>query len=519
VRFRDVLGLALAALFRQKVRTTLTTLGVVLAAIVLVASLSARVGIQDTIIREYSRLGDLRRIEVRPNYASVKVHVPARVTTIRGSMSEARRQRLRQQAVARWPETEGQVSRPRAILDRACLETLAKLDGVRAVEPALVHQCLVSRKGKTERALTTAAPPGDPNYKDRLLAGTFFASANARAVVVSEYLLYQLGVADDADLAAVIGTKLRLEYRTSRPIPLLLLALEADTTQATVAEEQALQKVLDRLPQAVAKLDDLTAEERAIALRLLRPPKKAPEVKETVVTAELTICGVLQLAEEPRQGFRWNPAVLNPDLIVPTRTAKELYFRLPQAREHGFALVSVQVAELEDVERVSKQIDALGFQARSLTNFVRREQFTYLLVCSAMTVIAVVALLVAALGIINTMLMSVLERVREIGVMKAVGARDGHIQLMFLVEGALVGLIGGLLGLLLAWSGSFPGDAWVRATVESGLQVKLQESVFVFPWWLVVGAPLSTCLVTTVAAYYPARRAARVNPIRALRHE
>src|SRR5262249_42083794 len=99
------------------------------------------------------------------------------------------------------------------------------------------------------------------------------------------------------------------------------------------------------------------------------------------------------------------------------------------------------------------------------------------------------------------------------------GARDGHIQLIFLVEGGLVGLVGGLLGLLLAWAGSFPGDTWVRSVVESGLSIKLENSIFAFPWWLVAGGPAFACLVTTLAARYPARRAARVDPVKALRHD
>jgi putative ABC transport system permease protein len=136
-----------------------------------------------------------------------------------------------------------------------------------------------------------------------------------------------------------------------------------------------------------------------------------------------------------------------------------------------------------------------------------------------MTLIALVALLVAALGITNTMLMGVLERVREIGIMKAVGARDADIRRAFLMEGALVGLVGGLLGLALARVASVPGDAWVRASVEQRLAVKLTESLFVFPPWLVLGAPLFACLVTTLAAYYPARRAAALNPVAALRYE
>jgi putative ABC transport system permease protein len=75
--------------------------------------------------------------------------------------------------------------------------------------------------------------------------------------------------------------------------------------------------------------------------------------------------------------------------------------------------------------------------------------------------VALVALLVSSLGIANTMLMSVLERLREIGIMKAVGAANWQLQVLYVIEGGLIGLIGGLLGLVLAWLISFPGDALV----------------------------------------------------------
>jgi putative ABC transport system permease protein len=90
---------------------------------------------------------------------------------------------------------------------------------------------------------------------------------------------------------------------------------------------------------------------------------------------------------------------------------------------------------------------------------------------------------------------------------------------MFLLEGALIGLFGGVLGLLLGWAASFPGDAWVRATVSRDLKIELKESLFVFPPWLVLSVVLFAVLVTTLAAVYPARRAAKVNPVTALRYE
>src|SRR5205807_9908608 len=142
-------------------------------------------------------------------------------------------------------------------------------------------------------------------------------------------------------------------------------------------------------------------------------------------------------------------------------------------REQGYRRATVEVDDADHVKEVSAQISALGIGTRSLIEHIEREQFTYLLVFASMTIVAVIALLVAAIGIANTMLMSVLERVREIGIMKAVGARDHHIQAIFLVEGLLVGVVGSLLGLLLGWASSFPADSWVRATVSARLSINL----------------------------------------------
>jgi len=131
--------------------------------------------------------------------------------------------------------------------------------------------------------------------------------------------------------------------------------------------------------------------------------------------------------------------------------------------------------------------------------------------------LAVVALMVAALGITNTMLMSVLERTHEIGVMKAVGARQGELMLMFLVEGLVIGVGGRAGGLAAAWLLSFPGDALARHLMSAGCRCgwtsRCSSSRPGWRWarrcWC---APL-----TTLAAVMPARRAARIDPIEALR--
>jgi putative ABC transport system permease protein len=137
-----------------------------------------------------------------------------------------------------------------------------------------------------------------------------------------------------------------------------------------------------------------------------------------------------------------------------------------------------------------------------------------------MDFVALLALSVACLGIMNTMFTAVLERTKEIGVMKAVGAKDRHVMVMFLVEGALIGLVGGWLGVLIGWLVSFPGDnVALRLIREQEPNMPQPETVFRYPLWLVFGAPAFAVLVTTLAGLLPARRAARVEPVVALRAE
>jgi putative ABC transport system permease protein len=83
----------------------------------------------------------------------------------------------------------------------------------------------------------------------------------------------------------------------------------------------------------------------------------------------------------------------------------------------------------------------------------------------------------------------------------------------------LVGIFGGGLGLLSAWGASYPGDAWVRSIVSRDLKIDLKETIFVFPPWVILAVIAFAVIVTTLAAVYPARRAAKIDPIAALRHE
>jgi putative ABC transport system permease protein len=127
------------------------------------------------------------------------------------------------------------------------------------------------------------------------------------------------------------------------------------------------------------------------------------------------------------------------------------------------------------------------------------------------------ALVVASLGIINTLVMAILERRREIGVLKALGAADRDIRRLFFVEAAVMGLLGGICGVALGWA--------IGRAMNFGANVYLHRrslpatNLSSVPWWLVAAAIAFSVGVSLAAGIYPASRAARLDPVEALRYE
>jgi putative ABC transport system permease protein len=141
----------------------------------------------------------------------------------------------------------------------------------------------------------------------------------------------------------------------------------------------------------------------------------------------------------------------------------------------------------------------------------------FLILDSLLGAIGAIALIVAGLGIINTMVMSILERTREIGIMKAIGGSENEIKMIFFVEAAVIGFIGAIFGLILGWIvtkiATFVMNIQFLPSGEDPI------NLFYFPVWLILGAIAFSLLISLAAALYPATRAARIDPVKALRHD
>ena len=127
------------------------------------------------------------------------------------------------------------------------------------------------------------------------------------------------------------------------------------------------------------------------------------------------------------------------------------------------------------------------------------------------------ALAVASIGIVNTLVMAILERRREIGIMKAIGASDGDVKKLFFAEAGAMGILGGVVGVALGWV--------IGQVINLGTNIYLKrqslppEHFWSVPWWLVGFAIVFAFVVSLISGLYPAARAARLDPVQALRYE
>jgi putative ABC transport system permease protein len=168
------------------------------------------------------------------------------------------------------------------------------------------------------------------------------------------------------------------------------------------------------------------------------------------------------------------------------------------------------------VDAVAGEIEALGFFTITSAEIMDEINSVFGVIETGLTSFAIIALLVAAIGIVNTLLMTIYERTREIGVMKAVGATKGAVRLMFTMEGAALGFLGGAIG---GGTGWFLGQVLNIVGSRTFLSDFPTFQMAVVPPWLIFAVVGLTTAISLVAALYPANRAAQLHPVEALRYE
>jgi putative ABC transport system permease protein len=455
VKFRDLFELAVRNLREALLRNSLTTLGIGVGVASLVAMLSLGVGLQEMANSRVSRSGLFDAIIVAPR------------TNIRN--------------FGQVNPNPGEPPRP---LDEQARQEFSHLPNVVEVYADVRFPTEIRYEGKPFPTVVAGIPQsartGGAFYG---MTGSFFSSPDAPEAVLQIEFAKNLSTQPNS----LLGKEIVLRYAERHDLP-----VQPGATTSSREDEDRRDSLNDSSGFSVVPREE-----------------------------KLRIIGIVET--EPAAGFG---GVGQGRVLIPLHVAEKLRaaqvndFRAMLGARPGrasYQTLTVRVNDPANVKTVEDFIKPMGFSTYSLLDATNSLRLVFVVFDLLLGIFGSLALVVASLGIINTLVMAILERRREIGVLKALGAADRDIRKLFFVEAGTMGILGGILGVAIGW---LIGRAMNLGTnIYLRRQQLLPISVSSIPWWLVATAIGFSIVVSLAAGLYPASRAARLNPVEALRCE
>lgn len=180
--------------------------------------------------------------------------------------------------------------------------------------------------------------------------------------------------------------------------------------------------------------------------------------------------------------------------------------------------IKVKANHIDNVASLQSSIKELGYEASSLTDWLKEMQKSMAIFQAIFGGIGAISLIVASIGITNTMIMSIYERTREIGVMKVIGASVKDIERLFLVEAAFIGFIGGFVGIILSYILSFLLNVLLGNFMMGNPEMG-NSKISIIPLWLIFAALFFSIIIGVASGFLPAKRAVKLSALEAIRSE
>jgi putative ABC transport system permease protein len=468
MKIGDLTELAVRNLRESVLRNSLTTIGISVGVASLVAMLSLGIGLQQLASRRLVKAGLFDTV----------------IVTSRRDLRN----------MGRDEERNGPAPGESRILDEASRLEIEHLPNVLEAYPD-IRFITELRYEDTPHMTMISALPASAQSNDAFegMPGRFFSSDTAPEVILQKAFAEELlgktpkPGADDISAGSLapslLGKKLTMRYaqRQAAPVPSKADAVASMPDQSTV-----------------------------------------PGAAYSVVSREqeLTIVGISDLDPESMRG------PTRARVLLPLKLAETLHVVQPaDLREISHAAsdqpvyssISVRVRSPKNVQPVEDAVKKMGFSTFSILDATRSLRQFFEVLDLFLGIFGSLALAVASIGIVNTLVMAILERRREIGIMKAIGASDGDVKNLFFAEAGAMGILGGIVGVALGWA--------IGHVINLGTNLYLKrqslppEHFWAVPWWLAAFAIGFAFLVSLVSGLYPAARAARLDPVRALRYE
>lgn len=470
MRISDLLMMCLRNLWRRKMRTLLTVIGVVIGTASIVVMISLGVAIDKSQSDMLESMGDLTLIEVYKD----------------------------------WEQRD-------SVLDKATVEAIMQLPGVKIATPMVYSYGSFSIVAN-----------------DRYIYQGSIVGINKMALEALGYKAQtgRLFVENDPDTAMLFGDQAFYQFIDTKRKRNNMVSSWPDQNGII---QPPFVTAGDKYTIRINELDDNGSGNygggyyvggRSVVMMSSSTPSGLMMPDKQIHKAQ--IVGTL-LPEEGNYQFDKSYTVYM-DIDAIDRFTQE-YNKLNKIRQNageseGYNNVYVKADSVDNVAAVEQAIKDMGFQTWSLSSI--REELgaqsrTIQLILGG---IGAISLLVAAIGITNTMIMSIYERTREIGIMKVIGCLVGNIRAAFLLEAGFIGIIGGVAGLLFSYAVSFVLNHFLGGSGGLfGGGYGEDVAISVIPPWLALGALLFAFLVGIVSGFSPANRAVKISALEAIKHE
>jgi ABC-type lipoprotein release transport system permease subunit len=465
VKISDLSELAVRNLRESVLRNSLTTAGISVGVASLVAMLSLGTGLQQMFTRRLEKSGLFNTV----------------VVSSRREMRGMRRDE----------QSNGTTAAESRLLDELARQEMEKLPNVAEAYPDIRFQTELRFEEKPHLTMVSALPQSaKSNDAFDGMEGNFFSSDTAPEAILQKSFAEEL-----------LGKTPPLGAPEPNVAELAKPLLGKELTMVYPQREASVQPPL--------RASDAASSQTVAG------------ASYSVISREqkLEIVGVSDLDPESMRG------PMRGKLFIPLKLAESLHVMqqadLREISHSGdepvYGSISVRVKDPSQVKGVEDAIKSMGFSTFSILDASRSLQQVFKVLFAFLGIFGSLALTVASIGIVNTLVMAILERRREIGIMKAIGASDADVKKLFFAEAGAMGILGGTVGVVFGWA--------IGQVINFGTNIYLKrqsippEHFWAVPWWLAVGAIIFAVIVSLVSGLYPAGRAARLDPVQALRYE
>jgi ABC-type antimicrobial peptide transport system permease subunit len=461
MKFLDLLRLSTSNLFKRKLRTILTVLGVMIGVASIVVMVSLGLGLSRTLTEEMSSYGSLTSVTVRDSSSGYYYY---------------------------WDDGSSDSETDESKhLDDAAIEELSQLPNVEQVVPIFEMDVMAKTNGYEAYLTLTGVPDGYLESQGvELEQGSFPVGGNGQMqVLYGNQVLNQFYNSKTNSGYWWDGTMADVDFMKDTVFFILdqdaYWEYQSGSSEEGVVPQMPKKHIFDTSGIIAGGADDYNSYSYNV------------------------YCNIDDLMAMVKKEFK-NKTVPGQPTTASGKPYKTLYYNA----------LYVYTDSMDHVTELQTTISGMGYSASSDAEWIQQEQKTMGYIQLVLGGIGAISLLVAAIGIANTMMMSIYERTKEIGIMKVLGCDMRNIQGMFLIEAGCIGFIGGVAGLAI----SYILSAIINMVANSmGGEMGLAGGISYIPIWLAVLSLGFAVLVGMIAGFFPSLRAMKLSPLAAIRNE